>query len=331
MLTYRLQRRGFRVKSGTLRFPSDVRVEFRLAPAQPFGSSPGPGRTLAQGKSAPAVYDANTGRITASPESNLAPVDVTHTHPNQTVTVKGDLLVFTTRCESLQDLDEIISSIYFFYPMILNLEFADSPVVLSVGGSVGDAVFGWELIKGTVRLDITNTERQEARVSRAWSRIQLFTGIKNRRLAAALHYFHVACRLAAAGQSLWEFMPETILNLAKTLQALFGQSRDHVRAGLSALGFSSDDIERFYIPVMVLRDEFDVGHVMIATLEEGELQGLYRSVEDLEFRFRALLVKAMEAIEQGTYVLPPETDLTLDADKKRIIQRIIKTNDGPSV
>ena len=48
-----------------------------------------------------------------------------------------------------------------------------------------------------------------------------------------------------------------------------------MRKGLSELGYSNDEIELNFIPVMILRNHFDVGHVTISMFKQKELNALH--------------------------------------------------------
>jgi len=327
MLSYRLQKRHFVLIGGQATFPNTVRIEMRLAPATPFGGSVGGGRTTTRAVDARMFFNANNGRTTITSASAFDAVDLTIHHDDMTFTVKGDLLsLLVTNCDSLEDVARLVESVYHLFPALANVEFGDPPAVLQVSGLIGAVQFRWELLELQGEAAPTTTEQQEERLTRAWDWMLLFGGGKNRRLAAALHYFHVASRLLAAGDSPWEFMGEVVLNFAKTLQALFGDRADHVRTGLLALSYSSDEIEHF-VTVMSLRDEIDSGHIMLSLMDEEQARSLYVFIQGRELRFKVLLKRVLEAAVEGTYRSSEEPDLTLDTDKQRLFGFIRAAND----
>lgn len=142
---------------------------------------------------------------------------------------------------------------------------------------------------------------------------------------AALHYFHVACRLLAVGDSPWEFMGEVILNLTKTLQALFGQHGEDVKRGLRLLGYSDAEVAPF-LTVMELRDALDSGHVMLSVMDEAQAHELYVFLYGREPRFRTLLTRAIEGTRKGTFRVQEHTDLTLDARERKLFEWIRRAN-----
>lgn len=131
-----------------------------------------------------------------------------------------------------------------------------------------------------------------------------------RRLAAGLHYFHVACRLAREGCTAGEFVAEVLLNLAKTLEVLFppsgdGHTRDAVRSGLRSLGFSGAQIECDFIPAMVLRNEIDVGHVELGLFTMDQLKTIHAYTERSECAFRDMFEILLTRVESGEVTIVP--------------------------
>ncbi len=104
-------------------------------------------------------------------------------------------------------------------------------------------------------------------------------------------------------------MGESILNLAKTLQALFGQLGEDVKRGLRSLGYSDAELEPF-LTVMELRDALDSGHVMLSVMNEEQAHELYVFLYAREAPFRELLNRAVEGTRKGTFTVQEHSDLT---------------------
>ena len=116
----------------------------------------------------------------------------------------------------------------------------------------------------------------------------------------------MACRLARSGATPGEFLSEALLNLAKTLEVLFPprgdeRTRDAARAGLSALGYTDDDIEADYLPAMALRNEIDIGHVELGVFKPAQLQVLHAYAERAENAFKDLLNGLLEKVATGEF------------------------------
>jgi hypothetical protein len=326
MLTYQLQSRVYRINDGdVLFFPNDVEIEILLEPPEPFGAATCPSRTAVKGHKANVRYDANTGRGTIQSDPPLLPIEVILEYTNLRFEIRGNKMLVQTMCDSARDLDELLTSLHYTFPILLNVDFADPPTVKHTSGRVGATPFRWELKEAIHSFDITTQERQEERIVAAFERLQLIQGMSNRRLAAALHYFHVSCRLIAAGNSPWEFMAESVLNLSKVIEILFGPQRDVIRTELAKLGYSEEEIEGDFIPITILRNEFDVGHVTISLLKPEQLKALYGYLERTELNFRNLMRCLLDKVRDGAYELPQDYDLTLDRDKRNIMNRLIRT------
>lgn len=325
MLTYQLQDRIYRVEDdGDLVFPNDVVIEMILEPATPFGAPGSATRTAVKSQPARVIWDGNSGRGIIQSEATLEPLRVVAEYANLRMELQGNKLIMNTRCKDLDELNEVLSGMYYVFPFLLNLEIADPPVVKRVYGRVGERDFRWELKEFRFEFDITTTEEQEKRVASSFERLQTMSGVLNRRVAAALYYFYVACRLIATGNSPWEFMAETVLNLSKVLQVLFGEQRDDVRRSLKQLGYSEDEIECDFIPAMILRNEFDVGHATVSILKREELDSVYTYLISAETTFRSLLKHVIHQVQIGVYEVAQESDLSLNSEKRQIMQQLIK-------
>ena len=190
--------------------------------------------------------------------------------------------------------------------MLLAIEFADPPIIERVDGQIGDVDFRWELKQWKDQFEITSQEKQEQSVASSWERVGILSVPGRRRLLAALHYYHVASRLARRGQIAGEFLPEMILNLSKVLEVLFppsgdGKTRDAARNGLLKLDFSEIEIEADYIPAMALRNEIDVGHVDLSLFKVDQLALIHGYTEHAETAFRKLLKRVFDSLASDAF------------------------------
>lgn len=308
MLTYRVRKHVYKSddKDAVLLFPNSVTVRFHLRPLQPFGVEAGGGRTAVRSTAARAYFNANSGQHFIESKNPLTPLDVRVEEENRRIELKGNTLTVTFNAKDDGELDEFIQSIFFGLPMLLNLQYADPPLVIRVSGTVGTTEFRWELADWKMGFATTTQQQQEQRFIDTWSGLGVLSAPKNRRLIAALHYFHVACRLERLGEVPGEFLAEVLLNLSKVLEVLFppggdGKTRDAVRAGLQAIGLDSDRIERYFIPAMALRNEIDVGHVHLALFKPDHLRALHSYTEGAETAFRKMLKLLFSRIRTGEY------------------------------
>jgi hypothetical protein len=311
MFTYQIRKRKFKLgKDVPLAWPADTEIQFHFRPLQPFGMELGGGRTAVRGVEGTVHFDLNTGAHTVESKTPLKPLEVYIEDADRLATLRGNVLTVKARSKSNEELTDMIWGIYYGFPLLLNVEFADPPFVERVEGRIGSIGFRWELVDWTMDVLTTTQHEQESNVSKAWFWFDVITRPERRRLIAALHYFHVACRLARSGQTAGEFLPEVLLNLAKTLEVLFpptgdGRTRDAVRANLAMLGYPEIQIESDFIPAMVLRNEIDVGRVELGVFTMGQLRVLHSYTERVEAAFRDLLRRVIAKVDAGEFEIAP--------------------------
>jgi len=308
VFTYQVRPRTYRPPEGKeISFPNDVELIFRFRPLQPFGKEPGNGRTAVKDVEANGLFNSNTGYYSIQSKSPLKPLEVIIKEPVRRVEMRGNDLHIYTRFNSLEEMDESVQSIFFVFPILLNIEFADPPFVERVAGKVGEVDFGWELSGWQANFDITTQEFQEKRIIISWMHFDVLSNPDNRRVIAALHYFHVACRLSRVGNAPWEFMSEVILNLSKVLEVLFPPSTqdsktiDAARTGLIELGYSDIEIERNFIPTIAIRNQIDSAHVDLSIFTRKQLNTLHAYTEVAEIAFKEMLKRLLTKTQLGLY------------------------------
>ncbi|MBN1637618.1 MAG: hypothetical protein JW866_01530 [Ignavibacteriales bacterium] len=322
MLTYQLQKRYYVKENGMdFSFPNTVEVEIELEPKEMFGVGNKPSKTAVHCSEAEVIFDANTGKCRIRSNPSLEPINAILEVDGLQLEMIGNKLYAKATCENHKILDDLLVALHYIVPILINIEFAEPPIVKLTRGKVGDIPFQWELRNTLHQFYITTKEIQEQRVIGSLNRLITISDLSNRRLAAALYHFYVARRLEEAGNSPYEFMSEIILNLYKILEILIGPSRDKVRDELSKFGYSKDEIDFKFIPIMLLRNEFDVGHVSIALFTQTQLDTLYSYLEKTQNDFRDLLKIIINKVEDGSYSLKNDSDLKPDEDKLRTINR----------
>ena len=326
MLTYQLQDRVIRmIDQAPPEFPSQTSVKLVFGPLSAFGAANEPGRLVIRGHRANVLWDSNTGRTVVQADPPLEPLDVTVETPNQRMTLVGNTLQYEFECHDIDELNGVLQGFLYVFPALLNRSFADPPYVTEITGSIGEAQFRWQHREASAHMAPQTADEIEAHAADCFTKMELFTGIRNRRLAAGLHYFLVASRLLVVGTSQWEFMAEAVLNMTKSLQIMFGETRDEVRAQLATLGYSEDEIEGNFVPIMILRNKFDVGHPRLAIFRQDQLRILYRYLSASDSRFRELFQRLLEAVQNGTYEIGQVGDLRLDAEEQREFDRLIES------
>lgn len=312
MLTYQVRPRVLSFRGGKVpEFPADGEINFHFQPLQPFGEAADGGRTAVRAVAASVLINANTGATTVESKTPLSRLGVRIDEPNRRVEQDGRVMTISQEFQSIGELSALIEAVAYVFPSVLNVSFQDAPYVERVDGIVGGENFLWELQKWGARFGITTQEEQEQHVATAWQRIELLSEKnKSRRLAAGLHYFHIACRLSSESVTAGEFVAESVLNFAKSLEVLFppdgdGKTRDAVRNGLRAIGYEDNEIERDFLPAMALRDNIDVAHVGLCIFTLDQLKVIHGYVENGEGVFREMFKRLFSAIENDQYQIAP--------------------------
>ncbi len=291
------------------RFPADGEVRFTLAPGGAFGAGPLSNRLLLEGVHVELAPELNTGKYIRIEPQYMDPISIGSQAGDASMRTEGNVVTVKRSFRTQTDLLNLIESIHFGLPVVLALKYRDAPVVANVTGTITDVDFVWAYTNYPANTSITTKELQEQDFLESWERLELILPAQNVRLFAALHYFHVSCRLAIVGFTPWEFMSEVLLNLAKVLEVLFpgpeGQSIDSARVGLKQLGYDSAYVEKWYIPALALRNQLDVGHVSLVTLSQKQLRPVHDYTTQAEEHFRNLLVQVINAIAAGKLTLPP--------------------------
>lgn len=329
MLTYHVRKRIFKLdKDVEINFPVDAEIVLTLAPDQPFGMSASGGRTVRYGVAALMHYNANNGRVTMESQEPLEPLEVRIQGPDRLVILEGNRLVVQQSFESSKELHDFIHSLCFGLPLFLNLGFADPPFIASVTGSLGGTGFQWILEGLEIPFQPITQEIQEERFADAWQRLPLLSDEEGgRRVLAALHYFHVACRLERSGSTAGEFVSEALLNLAKVIEVLFPRKTgeetiDAARSGLAELGYPSPQVEARFVPALALRNQIDVAHVHLAIFKSSDLAVLHRYVLEAEGYFKELLGRVVRALEAGDWDVAGPDDLSPRPGALTVIERL---------
>jgi hypothetical protein len=257
-----------------------------------------------------------------NPTPLFPPVVATETFDRVAFEISGDTATAKLEGATLDEFMGLLHILQHCFPAFLNVAIPEGPWVVYAWGEVASVPFQSQLEANELqgRLWVTTQASQEQKILTAWRRAQLLS--KHRRLSNGLHYFHIATRLLNAGHNRFEFMAESLLNLAKSLQSVFGESRDSVRCQLKLLGFDSESIEKKYIPYLVLRNEFDVGHISLSQLSREQSRILHTYADQSEGIFRDLYKQLLARVDRGDYTVLPDTSEVLSTERATVLERL---------
>ena len=148
------------------------------------------------------------------------------------------------------------------------------------------------------------------------------------RLVMAIYYYRHAKRLAALEPDRQSMAAEVILNLSKAIEIVFSANRDMLRKQARELGFESQFVERWIVPILLIRNELDVAHVTSTPLSSFQHQAILDFLDRASVHVHTMLEKLAELQRSGKLHLKPLAD-SLDRDKEALLKRIREYGTAP--
>jgi hypothetical protein len=144
-------------------------------------------------------------------------------------------------------------------------------------------------------------------------------------VTCSLYYQHALRLLSPHEVSFAPYVvaSEVILNLTKCIELLFPHNRDRdvLAKKLEDVGYTSNQIESQLISILVVRNEFDIGHGSsgVSTIEEISIlrEFLIRSVANV----RALLLAVARKVNENPNFLAPMR-MNMDRENRRRLRRL---------
>jgi hypothetical protein len=243
------------------------------------------------------------------------------------IEMHGNILHAKRYCVNENDLNDFLNMLYYTLPMLLAVELLEAPFVKSIKGRIDNAPFEWSLVDIPAGFKTTTKEKQEQLIVNSLKRLNFTCETDNKRLTVALSYYYTAKRLIDAGNSSFEFTAEAVLNYSKMLEIMFVRSEDtmnDVRNELVKFGYSKDEIEMNFIPILVLRNYFDIGHVTIETFKQHQLDVLNEYLDSIGNDFTELLKKVIHKVQDGSYSLKRNSDLKPNNRKQKKFDDLVR-------
>ena len=311
MFTFAAKPRMLRLRqAATLSVPAAVTLRAKLGPSWLFGAGGDEPRHVVAGSiGVSMLFNANTGRWFVRGGTQPGPTSARSTVAGYVVQLDGDTASVAFKALTIDQIIDVANMLLYGLPQVLGIHLQFPCFVEHVIGTSSGGEFGYEARALAIQAGLVSEVDQNARVCRALDNLALFTMPGRRRVQAALVYFNRGARRLDAGHTRWEFMSESVLNLAKVLESLFppdgdGKTRDASRRGLLGLGYSEQDIEEWFIPALALRSELDVAHVWLALLAPDQIEALTAYAENALNRFRDLLAKVVQLSIDGDERIP---------------------------
>lgn len=320
MLTYDLNRFSavFEDK-GKIKFPSLIKLHVELGPKTLFGMEDGFTRAcFTGGKVSEILIDFERGtqgcRNVLKPEDfqgkftcpEATSKDGKEVFKEYSLEIAGNVLSLVLNCENDRDFGGLVYFARYLVPASLSLELWESVFVKRISGTCEGRPFDLRLATYGNLMSVIHPDDVAKRINRAFENLNALRFIQNSRLKAALHYYHTACRLTAVGETVWEFVPEIILNYVKILEVLFGNNRESVRQQLKVLGYDTDKIETSFIPILLLRSHFDIAHARLSSPQKINTPEVAKFILNIESQIMGDLIrKVIQKSGSGEFELLP--------------------------
>lgn len=121
------------------------------------------------------------------------------------------------------------------------------------------------------------------------------------RFVIACLYFQHAERLASSSEARVPDLnvSEIIVNLAKCLQVLLGESRTSIRESCDAFGLTKSETEGCIVPIVLFRDQLDGAHAVASPVPQEMLDTLRQFLGRATHNTRALLLRVQDEVTSG--------------------------------
>jgi hypothetical protein len=330
MLAFAAKPRILRIRDGhTITIPSEVTLTLTLSPPWLFGAGVEGSQFVVGGSTGVSIFfNANNGRWHLSGGTQPPPLRASCDDINGLqIRINGNVASATFWATTVEDIVGNADWLLYGLPAMLNTQLQHPCVVERLVGKTPQGEFGYEVVDIKFHVDIVTEQGQNELAADALRLLSFLDENDHRRLLAGLIYFYRATRLLASGNTRWEFMAEAVLNLTKSLESIFppagdGKTRGAVRRGLVGLGFSTDEIETWFLPALALRDSFDVAHVKLAILSRDQIETLTLYVESAVKHFRRLFQLVAQSARVNRSSVPPYVPDQTDTASLRVITQI---------
>ncbi len=325
MSLFLIQGRKLLHKSGEVAkvYPATVKVQITFAPGDAFGVQSEPRTTVGRGQ-VKLTYEPNEGILDVK-EVLIDRIELQIQTDRLVAQVSGNILNLTFLAPSFNEAVQAVSSINQLLPPLLSLRLRTYVWIKSFEVNIGDALFDFIVERSTRRIVVTTTEDNSARVKTSISD-WLASKVEHRRFFSGLYYYRQAQRHAHTQPSADPMVSEIILNLTKSLDALFNpsdreRSREQIRSRAKDWGLSLEEIEQLIIPLILLRNKFDVAHVALTPLDAQQRAIVIDFAIEALHNMEVLLSRIYDGLVSNQIILDPLAD-SLEKEKSKVLRSI---------
>ena len=307
-------------------WPAEIDLTFRLTPGDIFGV-PGAGtpRSTMTGETKFSI-DGETGKLVVLETGPLPTFRLDGTFKDGSLIFVGNEAVLKASAVSEQHLESLMNWASVLLTQFLTVQVGSFVDIASVKGTVAGhpvaALYPAESY--SILLASVDAALREERIRSALQGPSV-DNPSYPRFVASTRYFHHALRLIAPTEV--NYVPysahaEVLLNLAKSIEILFSApTRDALRGRLRELGYSDEQIESQIVPILLVRNEIDVGHPTSGQATPEDVATLRRFVDRSLQNVAAILQNVWRHIFLNQSFLDPLHG-PADPDRAKLIAKL---------
>jgi len=302
-------------------FPATLIARVKFGPEDAFGISGNDPRTTAKQGATPAgvYWSANEG-VSLWDGPLIDQLKAEFQEGDLSGQWAGNQLLLKVNVKSLEDANHVVSSANQLVPAFLSLRLRVFVWIKEFLVEIGDCPFRLETSQHHYGITIASTKHNEECAKRSIRDWKL-QGQESLRVVMAIYYYRQALRLATLEPDRQSMAAEVILNLAKAIEIIFSCDRNRLRSKAKKWGLDLDSLERWIIPILLIRNEFDVAHGASAPLSSTQHEAILRFLIRALTHVHKFLEDFVEMVQAGKIVLDPPS-ASMAAAKERLLNKI---------
>ncbi len=242
------------------------------------------------------------------------------------VTFTGNIVTFKGLVDNLSHLASVINWISAAMTEFLSVQIGIYTSIESIEGTVAGrsviAIYAAESY-GIHLANVTPEFRLQA-INKSLKGLPSSNPSYNRYLLSCRYYHHALHMISPAEINYlpYAMYSEVLLNLAKSIEILFNTgNRDALRTAILKLGYTSEQIESQIIPILVIRNDIDVGHPSSGDALPEDISTLRQFVDRSVINVTAILQNVWDIICEGKNILEPMEPSSF-SKKEKLISRL---------
>lgn len=239
--------------------------------------------------------------------------------------VDGNNLKINAQVTSLDHAAALIDQVKVMFCQFLSIELGVFCDVRSITGNISGRDFKvtYPGLAYSILVNEYSPAERGSVIAGAVNLVNVGSPSYLRYVTCCLYYQHALRFLSPYEVSFSEFvaLPEIILNLSKCIELLFPSgSRDELKKSLLKTGYSEEQISSQLISIIILRNQFDVGHITSGGVTAEEIEILRQFCNRSVGNVRALLKSVAVKIGENQNFLQPLSKIMSSDNKKRLEQ-----------